>query len=156
SDFTVYLHNFVFSGLAAMGFSFLFALGIGLLSARSITTPLAEVTRAAQKVAGERALHERVRFLTNDEVGALGAAFNDMAHELQTYAGGLEQVVAQRTRELEHRGEQLQAKNVELSDFLYVVSHDLRAPLINLEGFSRALQDTLSNYDQSMQSAAEN
>ena len=53
----------------------------------------------------------------------------------------------ERTRELEQRTEQLQAKNAELNDFLYVVSHDLRAPLINLEGFSRVLQDSISVLD---------
>jgi signal transduction histidine kinase len=45
---------------------------------------------------------------------------------------------------LQHRTEQLQSKNTELNDFLYVVSHDLRAPLINLEGFGRTLQQSLA------------
>lgn len=44
---------------------------------------------------------------------------------------------------LQQRTEQLQSKNSELSDFLYVVSHDLRAPLINLEGFGQTLQQSL-------------
>ena len=44
---------------------------------------------------------------------------------------------------LQQRTEQLQSKNTELNDFLYVVSHDLRAPLINLEGFGRTLQQSL-------------
>lgn len=46
-------------------------------------------------------------------------------------------------RRLAHVANQLQDKNSELGDFLYVVSHDMRAPLINLEGFSRALQENL-------------
>jgi signal transduction histidine kinase len=53
-------------------------------------------------------------------------------------------------RQLERRTEQLQAKNAELNDFLYVVSHDLRAPLINLEGFSRALEDSLRELKQTI------
>ena len=40
--------------------------------------------------------------------------------------------------------EQLQAKNAELTDLLYVLSHDLRAPLINLEGFSQELEQSAS------------
>jgi signal transduction histidine kinase len=144
SDFSATLEQFVQAGLAAIGFSLVVVLGIGFLTARSITTSISEVTKAARSVAGAHDLSQRVEFLTNDEVGVLSTSFNEMAHNLQTYAEGLEKLVAQRTRELQFRGEQLEAKNVEMRDFLYVVSHDLRAPLINLEGFSRALQDAIA------------
>jgi signal transduction histidine kinase len=64
-----------------------------------------------------------------------------------TEANGL---MAERTVELERRKEQLEAKNREMADFLYVVSHDLRAPLINLEGFSRALEASIGTLDRMM------
>lgn len=57
-------------------------------------------------------------------------------------------VITERTRELEVRSAQLEAKHAELSDFMYVVSHDLRAPLINLEGFSRALQENIATLEE--------
>lgn len=150
SDFSIYLDHFLRSGLMAMGFSALLVFAVALLSARSVTTSLARVTSAAQSVAGQRALGQRVDFLTNDEVGVLALAFNEMASTIQSYAEGLEQIVAQRTRQLEQRGEQLEQKNAEMRDFLYVVSHDLRAPLINLEGFSRALEENLANLGEVM------
>jgi signal transduction histidine kinase len=59
-------------------------------------------------------------------------------------------LMAERTAELELRKGQLEAKNHEMSDFLYVVSHDLRAPLINLEGFSRSLEESIKTLDQIM------
>lgn len=69
------------------------------------------------------------------------------AWELARKAADANRRTIAHARTLEQRTEQLQAKNAELNDFLYVVSHDLRAPLINLAGFSRALEDGIAALD---------
>jgi signal transduction histidine kinase len=51
----------------------------------------------------------------------------------------LEERVKARTAELEETNRQLARKNEENETFVYSVSHDLRSPLVNLEGFSREL-----------------
>lgn len=53
-------------------------------------------------------------------------------HELQNYRQHLEDLVRQRTAEL-------QATNAELEAFVYSVSHDLRTPLRAMHGFSQIL-----------------
>jgi PAS domain S-box-containing protein len=52
----------------------------------------------------------------------------------------LEERVRQRTGELAERNLQLMQKTEENEMFVYSVSHDLRSPLVNLEGFSQELQ----------------
>jgi PAS domain S-box-containing protein len=51
----------------------------------------------------------------------------------------LEERVEARTAELAERNLQLAQKNEENETFVYSVSHDLRSPLVNLEGFSEEL-----------------
>src|SRR5207253_11367425 len=69
---------------------------------------------------------------------------------------GLEQRVAERTHELEERNQalrhnaaQLLAANTELDAFAYSVSHDLRAPLRSIDGFSQVLlEDYAAQLDE--------
>jgi len=81
-------------------------------------------------------------------------ASREEAWALARKAADANHLATERACQLEERTAQLQAKNAELNDFLYVVSHDLRAPLINLEGFSRALQDSVGALDGALETEA--
>ena len=43
-------------------------------------------------------------------------------------------------RQLRHYAEELEKRNDDIRNFAYIVSHDLRAPLVNLKGFSAELR----------------
>jgi signal transduction histidine kinase len=98
---------------------------------RSITRPLTDLTAAASALAGGD-FSTVVRSTRKDELGELSRAFNAMTHRVEESQAVLETKVRERTEELRER-------NDELETYAHSISHDLRAPLRAMHGFSQAL-----------------
>ncbi|MFC1959724.1 ATP-binding protein [Chloroflexota bacterium] len=102
------------AGLIAL----LLAAVLAWLSSRWISQPLDNLSQGAQAITGGD-YHARVQPQGPEEVQTVGAAFNQMAA-------------------------QVQATQTAQQDFLANISHDLRTPLTSIQGFSQAIIDGTS------------
>jgi signal transduction histidine kinase len=103
---------------------------LGLLSVymvRRIVGPLDQLTAAAARI-GTGDLTSRIEVRTGDELERLAQAFNQMVAAL-----------SEQETQLRQHAAQLQQANSELEAFAYSISHDLRAPLRAMNGFSHIL-----------------
>ena len=80
---------------------------------------------------------------TNEEVELLTtlADSTSVAMEAVDLIANLESRVAQRTEEVRQRQAELEVVNNELEAFSYAVAHDLRSPLITIDGFVQLLTE---------------
>lgn len=93
----------------------LIAVALAWLLVRQITSPLATLTAASEKIA-KGDLAARVTVQSNDELGILATTFNQMATNLQTQETLRRNLVAD-------------------------VAHELRTPLTGIQGTVEAIQD---------------
>lgn len=95
----------------------LLAVGLGVFLARTLTHPLRDLTTAAQSMAAG-ALTQDVPVRSEDEIGQLTRAFNQMSHNL---------------------AHENQLRRQMTAD----IAHELRNPLVVLSGYIEALRDQI-------------
>lgn len=138
------------------------ALGtIYFLTCHFITTPLRRITQLAGAVAGGNLKIADTNLVAYGEMGLLWREFQTMTRRLEDSYQGLEELVKERTAELNRQKEELRRANEELarnyhlkSTFLTTMSHELRTPLtaiiapaeLLLDGIGGALTEKQRGY----------
>ena len=141
--------------LAIACFCAAIALFLSSIFANHITKSLADLTRKAKRIArGDENI--ALKISGQDEIAELGHAFEQMVEhlhrsnaELKDLSDNLDNEVRIRTAELEERGEALrqardrsEAANRAKSNFLAVMTHELRTPMNSLLGMLDLIRST--------------
>lgn len=104
----------------------------------TFTRPLSQLTDATTKMS-QGDLNQQVKpsyWFFRDEITVLTENFNSMAENLNTLYTNLEEKVKQRTQELAIAHDEAVAANKSKSEFVSVVSHELKLPMTSIKGYS--------------------
>lgn len=135
-----------------LGFSLALIIGcvtiITIAISHLVTHPLSRVQNAMEKV-GDGTYSVRLPInKSSDEMNVLSRGFNEMTEQLEQSHNHLEELVAERTTALEHAYSELETANEALteenqyrSDFLAMMSHELKTPLAASMAFADILRE---------------
>jgi len=86
---------------------------IALITSHFLAQPIVALTQTAQIISTGN-LSARARIRSQDEIGTLAKAFNQMTEQLQSLVTGLEERVLERTRELAQQSERMKYRATQL------------------------------------------
>lgn len=136
--------------LTAIGVSLLVAFALSSKLQLLVSAPILNLAELAKAVSERRDYAVRGTKTSNDEIGLLIDAFNEMLDQIQQRDLALVEAnkqlefkVAERTADLENSVDKLNKSNKELREFTYIASHDLREPLRKISSFGQLLVASL-------------
>jgi signal transduction histidine kinase len=114
------------------------ALWFWIVAFLTFTRPLVQLTDATSKIS-QGDFNPKVNtayLLFKDEITLLSENFNTMSNHLNELYTSLEEKVEQRTSELAEARDEAVRANKSKSEFVSIVSHELKLPMTSIKGYS--------------------
>ena len=121
--------------------SFVLAYLFSKILQKSIADPILSLAKTASDISFKKDYSVRAIKAGQDELGLLTESFNEMVEQIEKQNNDLSEFNRTLEERIRHRTLELEKANNEMEAFSYSISHDLRAPLRGILGFTGILEE---------------